>query len=97
MVASNCEAGEKIVGVAITEPAAGTDAGGGILTTAIRKGDHYVLNGEKSGISAATIGDMFIVFAKTDLEGGSRGISAFVVPTDFQVWSVKVMKIWGMC
>jgi cyclohexanecarboxyl-CoA dehydrogenase len=73
--------GEKIVGVAITEPAAGTDAGG-ILTTAIRKGDHYVLNGEKSGISAATIGDMFIVFAKTDLEGGSRGISAFVVPTD---------------
>lgn len=73
--------GEKVVGVAITEPAAGTDAGG-ILSTARRKGDHYILNGEKSGISAATIGDMFIVFAKTDLDAGSRGISAFIVPTD---------------
>lgn len=73
--------GEKIVGVAITEPAAGTDAGG-ITSTAVRKGDHYILNGEKSGISAATIGDMFIVFAKTNQNEGSRGISAFVVPTD---------------
>ncbi|PZX07434.1 cyclohexanecarboxyl-CoA dehydrogenase [Psychrobacillus insolitus] len=73
--------GEKIVGVAITEPSAGTDAGG-ILTTARLKGDHYILNGEKSGISAATIGDMFVVFAKTSPDLGSRGISAFIVPTD---------------
>lgn len=73
--------GEKVVGIAITEPAAGTDAGG-ILSTAVLKGDHYVLNGEKSGISAATIGDMFIIFAKTDQAGGNRGISAFIVPTD---------------
>lgn len=73
--------GEKVVGVAITEPAAGTDAGG-IRSTAVRKGDHYILNGEKSGISAVTMGDMFIVFAKTDVDGGSRGISAFVVPAD---------------
>lgn len=73
--------GEKVVGVAITEPAAGTDAGG-IRSTAVRKGDHYILNGEKSGISAVTMGDMFIIFAKTDVEEGSRGISAFVVPAD---------------
>lgn len=73
--------GEKVVGVAITEPSAGTDAGG-IKATAVRKGDVYVLNGEKSGISAATIGDMFIVFAKTDPDKGSRGISAFIVPAD---------------
>ncbi len=70
--------GESIVGIAITEPSAGTDAGG-IKTTAVRKGDVYVLNGEKSGISVATAGDAFIIFAKTDLELGNRGISAFIV------------------
>ncbi|MFE4706509.1 acyl-CoA dehydrogenase family protein [Peribacillus simplex] len=44
--------GEKIVGIAITEPSAGTDAGG-IKTTAVHKGNKYVLNGEKSGISVS--------------------------------------------
>ncbi|PLT35393.1 acyl-CoA dehydrogenase family protein [Bacillus sp. V5-8f] len=73
--------GDKIMGIAITEPAAGTDAAG-IRSTAVHKGNHYILNGEKSGISAATIADAFIVFAKTDREAGSRGISAFVVPSD---------------
>ena len=88
--------GEKVVGVAITEPAAGTDAGG-IRSTAVRKGDYYILNGEKSGISAVTMGDMFIIFAKTDVDGGSRGISAFVVPADLPGVGVKAMKIWAMC
>lgn len=73
--------GEKIVGVAITEPLAGTDAAG-IRSTAVHKGDRYILNGEKSGISGATFGDAFIVFAKTDPNSGSKGISAFVVPSD---------------
>lgn len=73
--------GEKIVGIAITEPSAGTDAGG-IKTTAVRKGNVFVLNGEKSGISVATVGDAFIVFAKTDPELGNRGISAFIIPAD---------------
>ena len=45
--------GDRIVGIAITEPSAGTDAGG-IKTMAVRKGDAYVINGEKSGISVAT-------------------------------------------
>ncbi|MGW9100409.1 acyl-CoA dehydrogenase family protein [Priestia megaterium] len=73
--------GEKIVGIAITEPDAGTDASG-IKTTAVRKGNRYILNGEKSGISAATVGDAFIVFAKTDPQLGNRGISAFIVLAD---------------
>ncbi|MDQ0219438.1 cyclohexanecarboxyl-CoA dehydrogenase [Peribacillus cavernae] len=73
--------GDKIVGIAITEPAAGSDVAG-IRSTAIHKGNHYLLNGEKSGISAATIADAFIVFAKTDPDSGSRGISAFIVPAD---------------
>ncbi|ARP41332.1 Acryloyl-CoA reductase (NADH) [Geobacillus thermodenitrificans] len=73
--------GETIVGVALTEPQAGTDAAN-IQTTAVRKGDRFILNGEKSGISAATIGDAFIVFVKTNPHLGSKGISAFVVPAD---------------
>lgn len=73
--------GESIIGIAITEPAAGTDAGG-IKATAEKQGDVYILNGEKSGISVATEADAFIVFAKTDPEKGNRGISAFIVPAD---------------
>jgi len=74
--------GESILGIAITEPSAGTDAGG-IKTTAVQKGNMYVLNGEKSGISVATVGEAFIIFAKTDPDLGNRGISAFIVPAAF--------------
>ncbi|RLL46888.1 cyclohexanecarboxyl-CoA dehydrogenase [Oceanobacillus piezotolerans] len=73
--------GEKIVGIALTEPAAGTDAAG-IQTTAVYKNGVYVVNGEKSGISVATIGDAFIIFAKTNPELGNRGISAFICPAE---------------
>lgn len=73
--------GEAIIGIAITEPSAGTDAGG-IQTTAKRSGDTYVLNGEKSGISVATAADAFIIFAKTNPQLGNRGISAFIVSKD---------------
>ncbi|RKQ35909.1 cyclohexanecarboxyl-CoA dehydrogenase [Oceanobacillus halophilus] len=73
--------GEKIVGIALTEPAAGTDAAG-IQTTAIYQDGVYILNGEKSGISVATISDAFIIFAKTNPELGNRGISAFILPSD---------------
>ncbi|WP_338450982.1 acyl-CoA dehydrogenase family protein [Niallia oryzisoli] len=73
--------GDRIVGIAITEPTAGTDAGG-IKTTAVRQGKGYVLNGEKSGISVATVADAFLIFAKTDPELGNRGISCFIVPSD---------------
>ncbi|HZG72570.1 MAG TPA: acyl-CoA dehydrogenase family protein, partial [Chondromyces sp.] len=73
--------GDKIVGIALTEPAAGTDAAG-IRSTAVHRSGRYIINGEKSGISAATIGDAFIVFAKTDPDLGSKGISAFIVPAN---------------
>ncbi|UTR07131.1 acyl-CoA dehydrogenase family protein [Alkalihalobacillus sp. LMS6] len=80
--------GESIVGIAITEPSAGTDAGG-IKTTAVYKDGAYVLNGEKSGISVATSGDAFIIFAKTNPELGNRGISAFIVPADLKGLETK--------
>ncbi|KKB34179.1 acyl-CoA dehydrogenase family protein [Bacillus thermotolerans] len=86
--------GDKVVGIALTEPAAGTDAAG-IRSTAVRKGDRYILNGEKSGISAATIGDMFIVFAKTDQQSGSRGVSAFIVPRDLPGMECKGYEDMG--
>ncbi|WP_199677364.1 acyl-CoA dehydrogenase family protein [Lysinibacillus yapensis] len=86
--------GNKIVGIAITEPSAGTDAGG-IQSTARLDGDVYVLNGEKSGISVATCGDAFIIFAKTSPDLGNRGISAFLVPADLDGLEVKGYEDMG--
>lgn len=86
--------GDKIVGIAITEPSAGTDAGG-IQSTARLEGDVYVLNGEKSGISVATCGDAFIIFAKTDPTLGNRGISAFLVPSNLEGLETKGYEDMG--
>lgn len=71
--------GEKIMVFALTEPGAGSDAGG-TATTAVEDGDCFVLNGRKCFISGAPMADWAVVFAKTDLKAkGSRGISMFVV------------------
>src|SRR3954464_545539 len=58
--------GRKIAGYALTEPGAGSDARA-IQTTAVKKGDRYVLNGEKIWISLANVADHFLVIAWTDL------------------------------
>ena len=63
---------------ALTEPGAGSDAGG-MTTTAREDGDAYVLNGRKSFITMAPLADYAIVYAKTDMEKGTRGITAFIV------------------
>lgn len=74
--------GEKIGTFGLTEPAAGSDVVG-IQSTAVKNGDHYVLNGEKMWISLADVADYFLVFAWTDLEKKKNrdhsGISAFIV------------------
>ncbi|MDR1572001.1 MAG: acyl-CoA dehydrogenase family protein [Clostridiales Family XIII bacterium] len=70
--------GEKYPSFGLTEPGAGSDAGG-VATTAVRDGDYYVLNGRKCFITAAPVSDFCIVFAKTDPSKGSRGISTFIV------------------
>ena len=67
----------KIV-FALTEPGAGSDAGS-MVTTATKDGDYYVLNGRKCFISGAPIADYCIVYAKTDMTKGNKGISASVV------------------
>lgn len=73
--------GDKIIGIAITEPGSGSDAAG-LKTKAERRGDSYIISGEKSGITLATVADAFIVFAKTNPELGSRGVSAFLIESD---------------
>ncbi len=74
-------AGEKIGAYCITEPQAGTDVAS-LTTTAVDKGDHYLLNGTKAFVTNAVFASVFIVFAKTHPEEGRKGISCFVVDAD---------------
>lgn len=74
---------------ALTEPNAGSDAGG-MMTKAVKDGDYYILNGRKTFITGATIAKYCVVFAKTDPEKGSKGISSFVV--DMNAPGVSVGK-----
>ncbi len=73
-----CVSGEIITSVAMTEPGAGSDLQG-VRTTAVDKGDHYVLNGSKTFISNGINADLVIVVARTDPEAGHKGISLLVV------------------
>ena len=70
--------GEKKVCFALTEPGAGSDACG-MQTTAVKDGDYYVLNGRKTFITMAPLADWAVVYAKTDMSMGTKGISAFIV------------------
>ena len=69
--------GEKVIGIAMTEPDTGSDLQA-VRTTAKREGDHYVINGSKTFISNATHADLMIIVAKTDPRQGARGISLFL-------------------
>lgn len=70
--------GEKWAAYALTEPNAGSDAGS-IRTTAVKKGDKYVLNGTKQWITNGGEADIYTVFAVTDKNRGARGVSCFIV------------------
>jgi len=70
--------GEKIFTICLTEPKAGSDVGA-IETMAVKDNDQWVLNGQKIFTSLAPDADIYTVFAKTDPDKGTRGISAFVV------------------
>ncbi|MFA4835629.1 MAG: acyl-CoA dehydrogenase family protein [Dehalococcoidia bacterium] len=73
--------GEVLSCHALTEPDCGSDAAA-IKTKAVRKGDVYVLNGEKTSITLGMQADIAVLFAKTDPSAGARGVSAFIVPLD---------------
>lgn len=70
--------GEYLGAFCLTEPGAGSDAGS-LKTRAVKDGDNYVINGSKVFITNGGEADVYIVFASTNPEQGSRGISAFVV------------------
>jgi alkylation response protein AidB-like acyl-CoA dehydrogenase len=73
--------GEKYAAFCLTEPNAGSDPAA-MQATAKRRGDTYILNGEKMWISLATKAHHFLVFAKTDPQAGHNGITAFMVTRD---------------
>lgn len=74
-------AGETIGGFGLTEPGSGSDAGS-LRTTARRDGDAWVLDGEKAWITNAGFAGFYVVVARSRPDEGSRGLSAFVVPSD---------------
>lgn len=78
--------GKKIGAYGLTEPGSGSDAGG-MKTTAVLDGDHYVLNGSKIFITNGGIADIYVVFAVTDPEA-RNSTSAFIVEADFEGFSV---------
>ena len=74
--------GEALLAIALTEPRGGSDAAN-LRLKMTRDGDHYVIDGEKTSISAADQADATVVFARTGtVESGARGVSAILVPMD---------------
>jgi cyclohexanecarboxyl-CoA dehydrogenase len=74
--------GETLMGVCVTEPSGGSDAGA-LKLRCRRDGDSYVLDGEKTSITFADCADAFIVFARTGaVESGAAGVTALIVPAD---------------
>jgi glutaryl-CoA dehydrogenase (non-decarboxylating) len=92
--------GKKIATYGLTEPAAGSDVRG-LQTIAVKKGDRYLLSGEKMWISLADVADNFLVFAWSDLEKKKQrdisGITAFIVERAFKGFSSGTLKEkWGI-
>jgi glutaryl-CoA dehydrogenase (non-decarboxylating) len=92
--------GTRIASYGLTEPSAGSDVRG-IQSTATKRGDRYVLNGEKIWISLADVADNFLVFAWTDPEKRKRrdpaGLSAFIVERGFKGFASGSMRHkWGI-
>jgi len=79
--------GEMIAAYCLTEPGAGSDAAA-VKTTAVKEGDHWVLDGNKLWITNGGIADFFTVFAKTPEEGGRGKMTAFIVTKDMEGVSV---------
>jgi alkylation response protein AidB-like acyl-CoA dehydrogenase len=73
--------GKVLGGFGLTEPGAGSDAGG-TATTAVDRGDHYLVNGSKIFITHAGVGEIFVVTARTEAGKGNKGITSFIVTKD---------------
>jgi butyryl-CoA dehydrogenase len=80
--------GEWIGCYGLTEPNAGSDPAS-MISSAVKDGDDYILNGQKTWITNAGLADLAIVYAKTDKDAGARGITAFLVERGFEGFSTK--------
>jgi len=78
--------GEHVGALAMSEPGAGSDVVG-MRLRADKKGGHYVLNGNKMWITNGPDADTYVIYAKTDINGGSQGITAFIVERDLPGFS----------
>lgn len=83
--------GEKIGAFGLTEPGAGSDVAA-LSTSAVRDGEYYVLNGQKTWISLSDVADHFLVFAYTDKGKKHKGISAFIVDRTWEGFSSRALK-----
>ena len=89
--------GEWIAAYALTEAGSGSDAAGSMRTRAEKRGDKYVLNGQKIWITNGSVADVVCVFAVTDPGKGASGISAFIVEKGFPGFNVgKLEKKMGI-
>ena len=85
--------GEKIGCLCITEPFGGSDVAG-MKTTAVKNGDHYIINGSKTFITNGVYSDYLVVAAKTNPDLGNKGISIFVLDRDTQgISATKLDKL----
>jgi len=77
----------KLAAFALTEPGAGSDAGA-VATTAVKDGDHYILNGTKRFITNGGLAEIYVIFANTRKTAGIRGLTAFIVERSTPGFSV---------
>ncbi len=93
----NLLAGKTIGMFSLTEPGGGSDAAGNMKTTAARDGDVYRLNGSKMWASMSNETDVGVLFAKTDLDAGHRGITAFIVePKKYPGFEARPIPMMGL-
>src|SRR5690625_1316260 len=83
--------GQKVSAFGLTEPGAGSDVAS-MNSTAVKDGDDYILNGQKTWISLCDMADNFLVFAYTDKSKKHHGISAFIVEREWEGFSSKAIK-----
>jgi len=74
--------GNKLGSLALTEPGAGSDLQGGVITKAVKDGNEWVVNGAKMWCTNASIAEYIITLVRTDPKGGSRSLSQILVPTN---------------
>ena len=78
--------GEHVGSLAMSEPGAGSDVVS-MRTRAEKKGDRYILNGNKMWITNGPVSETFVIYAKTDMDAGPRGMTAFIVEKGFKGFS----------